>query len=77
MNDCSITTGLIAEYMKLLPVAEKYVRLDELVNSIEAVSGYSLEKLLKLFLAGYTLKAPQNGYTAMFTIIDEMGDKND
>ena len=71
----TVTSGLITEYMKLLPVAKEYARLDKLANSIEAVSGYSLEKLLQLFMVGYTLKAPEN--VSMYTLLHEMDDEND
>lgn len=42
-------------------LAESYRELDELAIKIELVSGYDLKKLLELFLAGYTLKAPEFG----------------
>ena len=54
--------------MKKIPVqltlvskdmAKEIERLDRLATEIQKVSGYSLEDLLSMFLAGYTLQAPK------------------
>lgn len=38
---------------------KRLAKLDELATEIRIVSGYTLEKLLELFMAGYTLEAPE------------------
>ena len=47
-------------YSSVPTYAEKQLaKLDKLATEIKIVSGCNLEKLLELFLAGYTLKAPE------------------
>lgn len=62
----------IYDWLNATSLSDEYKKLDRLATEIEKVSGYSLEQLLELFMSGYTLKPPVSGYTAMYTIIDEM-----
>lgn len=52
----------ISELYRRMPtyIEKQFAKLDRLATEINIVSGYSLEELLKLFSAGYTLKAPEH-----------------
>ena len=44
---------------KVTDLVNSYKELDELCTKIEAVSGYTVEQLLELFMAGYILQEPK------------------
>lgn len=55
----SIMKGL-AEGLK---TPENFQKLDENVAKLERLSGYSLDKLLEMFAAGWTLEPPKKSCT--------------
>ena len=55
---------------------KRLAELDRLATEIEITSGYSLEKLLELFLVGYTLEAPTQN-VSLCTLSQERGNENE
>lgn len=54
MKEIPITLTLVSKDM-----AKRVERLDQMATELQKVSEYSLENLLSMFLAGYTLTPPQ------------------
>lgn len=48
----------LLNWSRVTDITKRLAELDRLATEIEIVSGYNLEKILELFLAGYTLEAP-------------------
>lgn len=57
-------------------LAQRVMKLDSLYLEIQLVSGYTVEQMLDMFLAGYTMNPPQYEPTTIADAIAAVGEKD-